>query len=431
MVIAFFVRNNNKDKPFYKYYYWNLYAKLFFGVAYGVFYVAIYNGGDTVGYYNGAVTLNNLFFKDSSLYFDELFSPADLLNYTSKYDIHTGYPPGWIYKEPEGWMVSRLMSVLSFFTLKSYWAMTLIMAYITSLASWKLFELARSFHLNNEKLLAFGVLLLPSVNFWCSGVSKDTVVLIAAMYLVYHSFHLISDQLKASLWNILGAIISALVISQIRPFILIAISLPMVFAITTRIVRFLGGGEIFVIVFRTIVIIGGIVYAGQSLISTNETEFLSQNAYLQEAAVIQQDFKQNETYGDKRYDLGEIKYTPIGLLQAAPLSILTGMYRPFIWEARSLTLIMNGLESVIFLYFTWLLFRRNFLRKWRKIRTHEFLVFCLIFTLVIAFMTGFTSGLYGVLVRLRAPLLPFLFILLTLDVKERHEENLLPLKKKV
>lgn len=430
-VIAFFIRNNNKDKVHYKYYYWNLYAKFGFGILFGLFYLFAYGGGDTTAYYDGAVALNNLFFKDPKLYFDELLSPADLLNYTSKYDIYTGYPPGWIYREPEGWMVSRLMSILSFFTLKSYWAMTLIMAFITSLASWKLFELARSFHLNNEKLLAFGVLLLPSVNFWCSGVSKDTVVLIAAMYLVYHAFHLISDQLKSKLWNVIGAIAAAMIISQIRPFILAAIVLPMVFALTTRIVRFLGGGEIFVIVFRSIVIIGGVTFAGQSLIATNETEFLAQNAYLQEAAVIQQDFMQNDTYGDKRYNLGEIEYTPTGLLRAAPLSIVTGMYRPFIWEARSLALIMNGLESIIFLYFTWFLLRRNFLKKWRKIRTHEFLIFCLIFTLVIAFMTGFTAGLYGVLVRIRAPLLPFLFILLTLDVGKKDKESLSLLEERV
>lgn len=82
---------------------------------------------------------------------------------------------------------------------------------------------------------------------------------------------------------------------------------------------------------------------------------------------------------------------------------------------------MNGLESIMFLYFTWLLFRRDFFKKWRLIRAHEFLVFCLIFTFVIAFMTGLTSGLYGVLVRLRAPLLPFLFILLTLDIGKKEE----------
>ncbi len=417
MVMAFFIRNNNKDKAHYKYYYWNLYAKLFFALAYGVFYVVIYNGGDTVAYYDGAVTLNNLFFKSPVLYFDELLSPADILNYTTKYDLQTGLPPGWIYREPEGWMVSRLMSILSFFTLKSYWAMTLFMAYITSIASWKLFELIRTFNLNNERLLAFGVLLLPSVNFWCTGVSKDTVVFIAALFLVYHAFHIISVELKATFWNYAIAFVASLIISQIRSFILVAILLPMLFALATRLIKFLGGGNMFVIVFRTVLIVGGLTYIGSNLIATNEAEFLAQNSYLQEAAVIQRDFEQNELYGEKKYSIGEIEYTPLGLIRTAPFAILAGLYRPYIWEALSPTLLMNGLESIMFLYFTWLLFRRDFFRKWRLIRTHEFLVFCLIFVLVIAFMTGLTSGLYGVLVRLRAPLLPFLFSIVTVQLK--------------
>jgi hypothetical protein len=423
-VIGFFIRNNNRDKPHYKYYLWNLYAKLGFSLLFALFYLLYYGGGDTTAYYDGAVALNNLFFKNPLLYFDELTSPADFTMFTATYDLRTGYPPGWIYREPEGWMISRLMSLLSFFTLKSYFAMTVIMAFITSVASWKLYELVRQFRFNNDKVLAFGILLLPSVNFWCAGVSKDTVVFIAVLFLVYHAFHIISNELKANIWNYVFAIIAALVISQIRSFILAAIALPMLVALTTRIIKFLGGSNMFVVVFRTVVLIGGLAVAGQSLVATNEESFLAQNAYLQEAAIIQQDFEQNTLYGDKKYSIGEIEFTPLGLLRAAPAAIIAGLYRPFPWEALSPALLMNGLEAIMFLYFTWLLFRRDFFRKWNLIRTHEFLVFCLIFILVIAFMTGLTSGLYGVLVRLRAPLLPFLFVLLTLDLQEYSKNTM-------
>jgi hypothetical protein len=45
-----------------------------------------------------------------------------------------------------------------------------------------------------------------------------------------------------------------------------------------------------------------------------------------------------------------------------------------------------------------------------------------------AFMTGFTSIIFGVLVRLRAPLLPFFIMLLTVQPKDEkltsiHEGN--------
>lgn len=67
--------------------------------------------------------------------------------------------------------------------------------------------------------------------------------------------------------------------------------------------KFLGGGNMFVIVFRTVLIVGGFIYLGSNLIATNEAEFLAQNSYLQEAAVIQRDFEQNELYGEKNTPL--------------------------------------------------------------------------------------------------------------------------------
>jgi hypothetical protein len=69
------------------------------------------------------------------------------------------------------------------------------------------------------------------------------------------------------------------------------------------------------------------------------------------------------------------------------------------------------------------IFWGNVFRKINKIRKEEILVFALIFSLFIAFMAGFTSILFGVLVRIRAPLLPFIFLVLTTNIFNRVREN--------
>ena len=75
------------------------------------------------------------------------------------------------------------------------------------------------------------------------------------------------------------------------------------------------------------------------------------------------------------------------------------------------------------------IFFGNVFRKVKKIRKEEILVFALIFSLFMAFMAGFTSVLFGVLVRIRAPLLPFIFLVLTTNIYENEkvtdEENLI------
>lgn len=414
-VTALIIRGNKRDLPHYKYYIPNLLTKLFFGVAFGVFYIYVSGGGDTTAFYDTAVCLNNLYFKSPELYFQQLFSSGDPYLYTTYFDSTTGYPPSWIYREPEGFFVAKIMSFLSFFTLNSYFAMTFLIATFAAHASWKIYCLVRTYDFSNQKLLVIGILFLPSVNFWCSGVSKDTVVFVAAMYLIYNAFKLISKEHRGTIFNLIGVLAAAFIIYHIRSFVLTAISIPLFFGVSARIVRIFGGGHMAVVAFRTAIIVVGIVGIGRSFILQSEQDFIASNSALQEAAAIQHDFKGNELYGDKKYDLGEVEFSSLGLLAVMPLATMTGVFRPFIWEALSPTLILNGIESIVFLYFTFLFFRRNALKKWTLIRGHEFLIFCLLFILIIGFMTGMTSILYGVLVRLRAPLLPFLFILLTLN----------------
>jgi hypothetical protein len=412
LVGALILRSSKSHLPEYKYYMPNLLMKMFFGVMFGLVYIFIYGGGDTTAYFDGAVAMNNLFFKSPSFFFEELFKTPQRGHYSTYFDSTTGFPPGWIYNEPEGFFISKIVSIFSFFTLKSYFAMTLIIATFTAHASWLIFKLVRSYNFCNEKLLAFGVLYLPSVNFWCSGVSKDSVVFIASLYLVYNLFKVISKELTSRLINFIMIVGMSFLIFHVRSFILVAIFIPVFFSISARLVKALGGGNLAVVTFRTLLLAIGIFSIGRSFILQSEEDFLASNSSLLEASVIQKDFQENTAYGNKKYDLGEVEFTSIGLLKVMPIAIITGIFRPFIWEALSPTLIMNGLESVIFLYFTYFFFRRNAMKKWKLIRGHEFLIFCLIFILIIGFMTGMTSVLYGVLVRLRAPLLPFLSVLL-------------------
>ena len=100
-------------------------------------------------------------------------------------------------------------------------------------------------------------------------------------------------------------------------------------------------------------------------------------------------------------------------------AVIAGVYRPFIWEGLSLSLIFNGLESVYFFYLTILFFKKDFFKKVKLIRRSEFLVFAFIFSVLLAFMVGLTSGLLGVLVRFKAPVIVFFLLVLTVrDIKE-------------
>lgn len=416
IVIANNYRNKHQDQEHYKYFMPNLYAKWGFGMVFAFFYIFVYQGGDTVAYFETARTLNKLLLHNPAGWFEQMTSGPSSEMVNRLFDIRTtGYPPGWIYRETNSLFVAKVYSIIGLITFNSYWATTLIIGFFTARASWRLYELALRYNMHSSNWLAYGVLFLPSVAFWCSGVSKDTLVFVAALYLVFHLFRIITPEYKATWLNYVYSIFFLWLILHIRGFMAAAILLPVGLAYFSRVLRSRGTSEGTIIGIYLFIILVGIAGFGGTLASQSEEELLQTNAFLQEAQVVQQDFAQNETYGNRRYDLGEVEFTPIGLLRTSPLAILTGIYRPFLWESLTPSLLFNGLESLILVYFTVLFIFRSPWQKLKTITGNEFLMFCLVFTLLIAFMAGFTSILFGVLVRIRAPLLPFLFILLTLD----------------
>lgn len=409
-----YLRNNHKS--YYKYYLWNIYSKFFFALAFSVYYVAIFQGGDTVAYFDSAAVLNDLFIYSPGEYFEVLFSEPDPSMYWYTFNSESGYPPGWIYREPEAFFVSKIISLFSFLTFKSYLATSLIIAFMVAHASWKLFTLVLELKLTKPVFIALAILFIPSVNFWCTGISKDSFVYMSLCYIIYYTFKLIRyGRLKATEYMIF--FLAVFVLFHIRSVILFITVVPIGIVVASKLAKRGGMKNFAVSVIRTMVLLVGFVAIISNLASKTEDELLTSNSFLQQASVIQEDFANNESYGDNRYDLGDIEFTLGGLLRIAPIAVFTGAFRPMIWEALQPNLILNGLESLLLIFgvLRFLVFRP--ISKFQFIRNNEFLYFCLIFVFLMSFITGLTSGLYGVLVRLRAPLLPFLFILLNVNYK--------------
>lgn len=406
-----------------KFFMYNVYAKLVFSLAYVLFFILAYGGGDTIAYYQGTSCMTNLLLEDPSLYFQQLFSTPTDNSISLYFNSRTGYPPGWIYREPESFFICKITSILSLFTFKSFIATTMLLSYFVASATYKLFVLIQRMDIVSERYLVIGLLFLPSVNFWCTGVSKDTFVYIGVLLMVYHGFVLISRGAKRRIRAMIMFLVMAWMIYHIRSVVLYVTIMALALAYSTALAkRFSGGGQA-VIFVRLMIVVGGFVLLSQALSGGSEAEFLEQNSIFQEAAITQRDFAVNVTYGTNRYSIGEIEYTPLGLLQAGPFAIVAGIFRPFIWESLSPSLIFNGIESTLFIYLIFVFFSKGGMSKFRMIQNHEFLLFSISFVLIMAFVTGLTAGLFGVLVRLRAPLLPFAIMLLALKPSVEKTET--------
>jgi hypothetical protein len=412
----------NIDKEYYKYYTRAFLFKVLFVLANCIFYIIVYGaGGDSIGFWDGAVKLNNLFWEEPFAYFEELWRSDDLRSLYKNFNSTTGYPDGRIYEETSSFFISKIASIFTFVTFKGYILMSIIFAFITTNASWRLFELVRGFKLHSDWHLALALFFIPSLSFWCGGISKDTIMWIVVCYFLHNLYQVLSIEKKSSFLNWIGMFLCLYVMLQIRSFMIVTVIVPLLFAYSARVGKKYGVKSFqkkFLRFFSGAVGIVAIMFFLQSSIA---------DEYIQEAAVINKDMTTNKTYGSNRYDLGITDYSPVGMALAFPNAVIAGIYRPFIWEALNVSLILNGIESLVLFYFTFRFFFNNkIFERIRRIRNHEFLIYAFSFALILAYFAGFTSILFGVLVRFKAPVLPFLVLILTahfLEERKNKEKN--------
>ncbi|MEN9998337.1 MAG: hypothetical protein RI922_1327 [Bacteroidota bacterium] len=413
LIIIYYRSRKNREKTYYKYILPAFLFKGFFVLANVIYYINY--GGDTIAFWDGAVKLNNLFWHDPYAYFSELIHSPEGRSIYENFTLETGYPDSSIYAEPQSYFISKITSVFSLFSYKGYMSLSLIFGFFTTLASFRLYELIRNYKLHSDWHLALAIFFIPSLSFWCGGISKDTVVFVAICYFLHNLFQILSVEAKGKWKHWLSMIICLYVILQVRSFILLGIAIPLLFAFSAALSKRFEKRKFekysIRLIFLTIIAGAFVVFFTTSI----------SDDFVKEASVINQDMTTNKTYGTNRYSLGEVDYSPIGMVVAAPMSILAGFYRPYIWEALSVSLILNGLESIVLIYFTFRFFAsRKIGQRIKRIRKHEFLIFAFFFAVILAYFAGFTSILFGVLVRFKAPVLPFLVILLTSYYMEEH-----------
>ncbi|MCF8408017.1 MAG: hypothetical protein K9G36_03500 [Crocinitomicaceae bacterium] len=412
LIIASYIKSQNNHKEHYQFFMRNIHFKIGFSLVFAFYYIFFIQGGDTIAFYDCSRVLTNLLFKYPEYYLQEWPTYSLQEGYVTHFTPETGFPPGWIAREPEGYFVSKLFSIINIFTGSSYLATTVLSAFITSLASFKLYDFIVSFGIHDHKKLALYFLFIPSLSFWCTGVSKDALIVICLYYLIPTIYNLVSGKAKLKLWNVLVILFLFWILLNIRSFMVAVIIVPFIFAFNVQLAKRYFSSKFIRSLIRSIVIIIGFLFIG--FYFSGETA----QKYLREAEVTQQDFKTNKTYTGAKYDLGEVTFTPSGLLRALPISIFTGIYRPFPWEALSPGLLLNGIECLLLIYLSFGFVFNKGGKRIARIRNSDILTYSLYFVIIFAFMTGFTSVIFGILVRLRAPLLPFFLLLLTIKPQE-------------
>ncbi len=416
IVYFFAFRKKNKhilNEPNYKYYLTGLTIKILGGVGLCLVYTLYYKtGGDTLNYFDSGIVMLKLLGKSPSAFLDIIINGNKTDEQFSIFDSSTGWPCYW--PDKNSFFLIRLTCLLIFVSLKSYLITTVLLAWITYSGIWRLYTVfCKEFPLIKRDL-AIALLFIPSVAFWGSGLLKDTITYSACCWFTVAFYNGVVKR-RGLLKNLIIILISCYLILSIKPYILYCLipgsAIWMISAFTSEVKSVVIKSLVFPLI---LLIVSGSGYLIFKSIGNNLGKW-SVDEVLERAVITQSDLVK-DYYGGNTFDIGKFNATLPSMLSKAPIAIVAGLFRPFIWEARNPVMIVSGLENAFFMLMSLFLIVKlkvyNILiLAWKN----PLLLYSLVFALFFAFMVGLTTPNFGSLVRYRIPAIPFflsaLFIL--------------------
>lgn len=418
LVIFLFARRIRKkniaNNPIYRYYIPGLFAKMVGGISVCLIYTLYYEGGDTIGYFQGGTAMVNLLFKNPEGCFSILLGNVGGGGWFL-FDHSTGWPAYYMWRDPNTFFVIRFITPLILLGFKSFIVTTILLVWICYSGIWRLYLLFCEEFPQLSKQFAIAILFIPSVVFWGSGILKDTITFSAACWFTY-SFYKLFAKREKMFFNTLYLIISAFLLISVKPYILFAL-LPgtLVWLSYDKII---GIRSIFIRVVIApfiIVLLTGAIYFVFNSLGDLLGDF-SIEKMLERAVITQEDLTRSYQYGGNYFDVGKFDASISGIISKVPIAISATLFRPFLWEARNPVMLLSAIENTLILGLTiWLLLKLRIIGIFRLIGKHPLIIFALSFSLFFAFGVGLSTANFGALVRYKIPAIPFfvsaLFIL--------------------
>ena len=423
--IAGFIRPFVTDKQNRRYFLPGLTVKIIGAISVGLIYQFYYGGGDTFTYFNLGSKYIWEAFKDSPiLAFKLIFAgkeyATDTFQYASK--IYT-------YGDLSSYFVVRVAGVFDLLTFHTYSATAILFAAFSFTGLWALYHVFYRMFPSQHLEFALAVLFVPSVFFWGSGILKDTITISALGWATYGAYNLFFVKRHITI-SLIILLLSLYTIYTIKIYILLCF-LPAVilWIFSTRLSNVKNViAKIFIapIVLSIAALIG--YYAILKVGEENpryDVENLAETARITAEWIHYVSIREQGS----AYTLGDFDYSLTGMISKFPQAVWVSLYRPYLWEAHNIVMLLSALESFALILFTIYVFYKAGIQKTLKlISSKPILTFCFMFSIVFAFAVGVSTYNFGTLVRYKIPLYPFfisgLFILLDYSKRERKRSTL-------
>lgn len=391
--------------------------KIFGAIAAILIYLFYYDGGDTVSYYDSGVSILN-FVKDHPMRLYDILS-SDVLTDYSDIDF-LPYKNRVLYINSQStYFVVKIAMILNFFSFNSFFYTSIFCAFFSFFASWKFYIFIKDRLIAYKKQIGYAIFFMPSIIFWGSGLFKDTYTL-AGLYFLFIGVVSIFGYKKYSLANLIYLTIGITLLYNIRSFyLLVAFPFIIVWIFSIRFSRITSATLrlIFIPIFIAVIAISG--YFIINSLTSNFKELSFEN--------LEQKSKSFQSYHlslkASAYSLGDIEYTPSGIIRKMPAAINVTFFRPYLWEANKPIIFLSFLQSFAFICLTlYLLIRMKIIYFFTSLFRSPEAISLLGFSLFYGFVAGFTSFNFGALDRYKIPCLST-YIISLIFIYDSYKKN--------
>lgn len=375
-------------------------------------------GGDVTNYFLTTRTYANILLSGDFAKFMEM---VDYKNNNVHFILASGNTYGFVMFSPNDYyaLFTVLLTLpLCILGAKSFLATAVLLAALSTIGLWKLYEVFLAHFPRLERQFAISIFFIPSVFFWGSGILKDTYTLSAIGFYIYGLYHFqILRKRKLKYFVMVAG--ATLLFIYVKPYVLFAL-LPgsLVWMYFYRIEKI--KNQLFRTLFIPLVLIGMVIIVTGifSLLGDSLGEYSLDRIFLK-AVKTQQDLVR-DAYGVNSYNIGRFDANIWSIAAKLPAALHLALFRPYVWDVVNPVMALTALENLFMLGFTIFIFLRVRLTVLlNSLQSHPLLVFSLLFALFFAFSVGLTTANYGALSRLKIPCIPFymasLFMLFDLN----------------
>jgi hypothetical protein len=364
------------------------------GIFLGLIYTYYYTSGDTFNYFADGVRLAALAKSDASSYLTFLWSGEESHLVVS--DL--------IYQQPRALFLSKVTSLFCLLTWNSYWVISLYYSAFSFLTGWILVRKVAAVFPAARIAAVIAVLFFPTVVLWSSGIIKESLAMGALFFLAY-IFVKAWERENISIGHWACTAFFLWLLWSLKYYYL-AIFLPV--TVTTLVVRFLltrltlhhTGYKLLIwfLIFTFPVLLVSLLHPnfnfGQIalVIVSNYNEYLAMSA---PEDVI-------------RYH--SLKPTFLSLALNSPWAVVSGIFRPFAWEARNALQILVAAENLLILLLAIASFRNA--KRLVQNRSRLIIFSVLMYVLFLCAFLALSAPNFGTLSRYRVGFLPFLMLIL-------------------